>query len=68
MSDAVTVAVLLSFDEAAALFEAANVGIARKEELGIAVNEKALHALIGVGRAMGFSPKVAGSTVTLLVG
>ena len=61
-----SVALVLTFAEAGALFETANLGMARKAELGMSINEKALEALQKIARAMGFNPVVDGPIVQLL--
>lgn len=60
------VALVLTFAEAGALFETANLGLARKAELGMSTNEKAVEALQKIARGMGFSPVVEGHIVQLL--
>jgi len=60
------VALVLTFAEAGALFETANLGLARKAELGMSTNENAIEALQKIARGMGFSPKVEDHIVQLL--
>jgi hypothetical protein len=60
------VALVLTFSEAGALFEAANVGLNRRAELGQHSNVKAIEALLKIARGMGRPAKVDGATVLLL--
>ena len=60
------VALVLTFSEAGALFEAANLGLARKAELGMSLNEKAVNALQKIATGMGYKSKVDGASVLLL--
>ena len=60
------VALVLTFSEAGALFEAANVGLNRRAELGQRGNEKAIEALLKIANGMGGRAKVDGAVVTLL--
>jgi hypothetical protein len=59
------VALVLTFAEAGALFEAANVGLNRRAELGQRGNEKAIEALLKLARGMGRRAKVDGPVVML---
>ncbi len=59
-------ALVLTFAEAGALFEAANVGLAHRAELGQGKNEKAIEAMLKIARGMGRRAKVDGATVLLL--
>ena len=63
-----SVALVLTFAEATALFETANLGMTRKIELGMQPNENALEALQKIAHAMGFTPSVDGPIVRLLPG
>lgn len=60
------VALVLTFSEASALFEAANVGLNRRAELGQGSNDKAVEALRKIARGMGRLHKVDGPIVMLL--
>jgi hypothetical protein len=60
------VALVLTFSEAGALFEAANVGLNRRAELGQAGNAKAIAAMLKIARGMGRQAKVDGAVVLLL--
>jgi hypothetical protein len=60
------VALGLTFSEAGALFEAANVGLSRRAELDQASNVKAIQALQKIARGMGRQSKVDGAMVLLL--
>jgi hypothetical protein len=60
------VALVLTIAEAGALFETANLGMARKAELGMSTNKKALEALKKIAPGMGFNPKVQSHIVQLL--
>ena len=60
------VALVLTFAEAGALFEAANLGLNRRAELDMSGNEKAVDALQKIARGMGLRSKVQGPTVLLL--
>jgi len=60
------VALVLTFAEAGALFEAANVGQNRRAELGQQPNAKATEALLKIARGMGRRAKVDGAMVMLL--
>jgi hypothetical protein len=60
------VVLVFTFAEAGALFETANLGMAKKAELGMSTNKKALEALKKIARGMGFNPKVQGHIVQLL--
>lgn len=60
------VALVLTFSEAGALFEAANVGLNRRHELGQSGNAKAVEALQKIARGMGMQSKVDGPIVLLL--
>ena len=60
------VALMLTFAEAGALFEAATTGLNRKSELGLPVNELALDALMKIGKGMGLDPRIVNGTVRLL--
>lgn len=60
------VALVLTFAEAGALFEAANVGLNRRNELGQRGNEKAIEALLKLARGMGRRAEVDGPVVMLL--
>jgi hypothetical protein len=60
------VALVLTFAEAGALFEAANVGLHRRVELGQGSNDKAIEAMHKIARGMGFRSKLEGSMVLLL--
>jgi hypothetical protein len=60
------VALVLTFSEAGALFEAANVGLNRRAELGQRGNEKAIEALLKLARGMGRRAEVDGPVVMLL--
>jgi hypothetical protein len=61
-----SVALVLTFAEAGALFETANLGMTRKAELGMPTNKKTLEALKKIANGMGFSPRVRGHIVHLL--
>ena len=61
-----TVTLILTFAEAGALFETANLGMARKAELDMPINEHVSEALQKIARGMGFSPTVDGPVVQLL--
>lgn len=61
-----TVALVLTFAEAGALFEAANMGLRRRAELGQGGNETAVEALRKIARGMGRRFKVDGPMVLLL--
>ena len=61
-----TVTLVLTFAEAGALFETANLGMARKAELNMRINENASEALHKIARGMGFSPTADGPIVQLL--
>jgi hypothetical protein len=61
-----SIALVLTFSEAVALFEAANVGLNRRAELGQARNAKANEALLKIARGMGRRAKVNGAVVMLL--
>jgi len=60
------VALVLTFSEAGALFEAANVGLTRRTELGQASNAKAVEALLKIARGTGRRARVDGAVVMLL--
>ena len=60
------VALVLTFSEAGALFEAANVGLSRRAELGLSGNDKAVEALQKIARGMGMRSKLNGPIVLLL--
>ena len=60
------VALVLTFSEAGALLESANVGLNRRAELGLSGNEKAVEALQKIARGMGLRSKVDGPIVLLL--
>ena len=60
------VALVLTFAEAGALFEAANVGLNRRAELGQTGNPKTIEALLKIARGTGRRAKVDGPTVLLL--
>ena len=60
------VALVLTFSEAGALFEAANLGLHRKAELGMTGNGKAYDAMHKLAHGMGFRSKVEGAMVLLL--
>ena len=60
------VALVLTFSEAGALFEAANVGLNRRAELGQRGNPKAVEALLKIARGMGRQAEVDGPIVMLL--
>lgn len=66
MPDNHAVALVLTFAEAGALFEAANVGLNRRAELGQRGNAKATEALLKIARGMGRQAKVDGAVVMLL--
>ena len=66
MPDNHAVALVLTFAEAGALFEAANVGLNRRHELGQRGNAKATEALLKIARGMGRQAKVDGAVVMLL--
>jgi hypothetical protein len=59
------VALVLTYAEAGALFEAANLGMNRKAELEMATNLNAIEALKKIAMGMGFEPIVAGHLVHL---
>lgn len=59
-------ALVLTFAEAGALFEVANVGLNRRTELGQQRNDTAIRALLKVAMGMGRTAKVDGSVVMLL--
>ena len=61
-----TVVLTLTFAEAGALFETANLGMARKAELDLPINENVSEALQKIARGMGFSPTADGPIVQLL--
>ena len=60
------VALVLTFSEAGALFEAANVGLNRRAELGKRSNAKAIEAMLKLARGMGRRAEVDGAVVMLL--
>ena len=60
------VALVLTFGEAGALFEAANVGLNRRAELGQHSNAKAIEAMLKLARGMGRRAEVDGPIVMLL--
>lgn len=60
------VALVLTFSEAGALFEAANVGLNRRHELGQSGSAKAIDALHKIARGMGLRSKLDGPVVMLL--
>ena len=60
------VAIVLTFSEASALFEAANVGLYRRSELGQRSNNNAIEALLKMARGMGRRAEVSGPTVLLM--
>jgi hypothetical protein len=60
------VALVLTFSEAGALFEVANVGLNRRAELGQGGNAKAIEALLKIARGMGRQAKVDRPIVLLL--
>ena len=66
MPDHHACALVLTFAEAGALFEAANVGLNRREELGQQRNAKAIEAMLKLARGMGRRAKVDGAVVMLL--
>ena len=57
---------VLTFSEAAALFEVANVGLNRRAELGQRSNAKAIEALLKIAHGMGRQAKADGPIVMLL--
>ena len=59
------VALVLTYAEAGALFETANLGMKRREELGITINTKALGALAKIAMGMGYAPTVDSVIVQL---
>ena len=61
-----SVTLVLTFAEAGALFETANLGMARKAELDMPINEHVSEALQKIARGMGFSPTADGPIVHLL--
>ena len=60
------VALVLTFREAGALFEAANVGLNRRYELFQKTNDVAIEALLKLARGMGRRAEVDGAVVMLL--
>jgi hypothetical protein len=60
------VALVLTFAEAGALFETANLGLYRREELGMTPSNKAVEAMKKIARGMGFETKMDGAIVLLL--
>ena len=59
------VALVLTYAEAGALFETGNLGMKRREELGMTINPKALEALAKIAMGMGYVPTVNGVIVQL---
>ena len=59
------VALVLTFSEAGALFETANLGMKRRDELGMGVSNKAMEALAKIAIGMGYTPKVDGAIMNL---
>jgi len=60
------VALVLTFAEAGALFEAANMGLYRRAELGRPAPDKAAGAMQKIARGMGFETRMEGPMVLLL--
>ena len=60
------VALILTFAEAGALFETANVGLHRRAELGAPAGPKTVEAMKKIARGMGFDTKMDGPIVLLL--
>jgi hypothetical protein len=59
------VALVLTFSEAGALFETANLGMKRRDELGMGTSKKAMDALAKIAVGMGYTPKVDGVIMNL---
>jgi hypothetical protein len=60
------VALVLTFAEAAALFEAAKLGLHKRAELGMSTSEKAVEAMKKIAHGMGFETTMDGAIVLLL--
>jgi hypothetical protein len=60
------VALILTFAEAGALFETANVGLRTRAEVGKGAGPKAVEAMKKIARGMGFETKMEGPIVLLL--
>ena len=59
------VALVLTYAEAGALLEAANLGTNRRAEVGMRDNDRAFEAMQKVARGMGYNSKVDGHIVLL---
>ena len=60
------VALVLTFGEAGALFETANVGLQRRAETGSPAGPKAIEAMKKIARGMGFETRMDGHIVLLI--
>ena len=60
------VALVLTYAEAGALFETANVGLHRRAEVGRPAPDKAVEAMKKIARGMGFETKMDGPIVLIL--
>lgn len=60
------VALVLTFGEAGALFETANIGLQKRAEVGSPAGPRAIEAMKKIARGMGFETKMDGYTVLLV--